>query len=135
MTGERSTRQRAAIRAALTAEARPMSPPEILQFAQQHVPRLGIATVYRNLKAMVEAGELSPVPLPGDRLYYELADKAQHHHHHFRCEVCERVFDVEGCDDTFNALLPKGFVLHAHDLTLYGLCADCSRSKPKRARA
>ncbi|MDO4725178.1 MAG: transcriptional repressor [Comamonadaceae bacterium] len=126
--GERATRQRAAIRAVLQREARPLSPPEVLSAAQQLVPGLGIATVYRNLKAMVEAGELSPVPLPGDRLYYELAHQAEHHHHHFRCQHCEKVFDVHGCNDTFARLLPEGFVLQSHDITLYGLCSACSGS-------
>lgn len=132
--GERSTRQRTAIREAMQAEGRPMSPPEVLEAAQQRVPGLGIATVYRNLKAMVEVGELSMVPLPGDRVYYELAHKAEHHHHHFRCNVCEKVFDVDGCDETFASLLPKGFLLTAHDLTLYGLCDACSPRGAKPAR-
>nr|WP_280177174.1 transcriptional repressor [Lampropedia puyangensis] len=129
MHGERSTRQRGAIREVMAQEARPMSPPEILDAAKLLVPKLGIATVYRNLKAMVEVGELSPVQLPGNRLYYELAHKAEHHHHHFRCETCERVFDIDGCDDTFSALLPKGFTLSSHDLTLYGVCDACSAKR------
>lgn len=134
--GERATRQRAAIREVMVKEARPMSPPEILDAAKKLVPRLGIATVYRNLKAMVEVGELSPVQLPGNRLFYELAHKADHHHHHFRCESCEKVFDIEGCDETFSALLPAGFTLSSHDLTLYGSCAACSaKALAKQAKA
>lgn len=134
--GERATRQRAAIRQVMVKEARPMSPPEILDAAKKLVPRLGIATVYRNLKAMVEVGELSPVQLPGNRLFYELAHKADHHHHHFRCESCERVFDIDGCDETFSALLPAGFTLRSHDLTLYGSCAECAaKALAKQAKA
>lgn len=134
--GERSTRQRAAIREVMANEARPMSPPEILESAKQLVPGLGIATVYRNLKAMVEVGELSPVQLPGNRLFYELAHKAEHHHHHFRCESCERVFDIDGCDETFSALLPAGFTLRSHDLTLYGSCAACTaKATAKKSRS
>ncbi|MDH5856899.1 transcriptional repressor [Lampropedia aestuarii] len=134
--GERATRQRAAIREVMVKEARPMSPPEILDAAKKLVPRLGIATVYRNLKAMVEVGELSPVQLPGNRLFYELAHKADHHHHHFRCEDCERVFDIDGCDETFSALLPAGFTLHSHDLTLYGSCAECAtKALARQAKA
>lgn len=126
-----------AIRQAMAAEGRPLSPPEVLKAARKLVPRIGIATVYRNIKAMVEAGELAAVPLPGERVYYELADKAEHHHHHFRCNQCEKVFDIHGCDDTFASLLPEGFVLTAHDVTLYGLCADCSaaaRARPGKRR-
>ena len=50
----RKTRQKAAIRAAFEAPNRPLSPQEVLQFAQREVGRLGIATVYGNLKALVQ---------------------------------------------------------------------------------
>ena len=125
LAGERATRQRAAIREVLASEGRPMTPPEILEIAKRHVPRLGIATVYRNLKAMVDVGEITAVPLPGDRLYYELAHRAREHHHHFRCNECERVFDIPGCAGGFGDLAPQGFTVQAHDLTLYGVCAEC----------
>lgn len=126
LAGERSTRQRAAIREALASEGRPLTPPEILALAQRHVPGLGIATVYRNIKAMADVGEIAAVSLPGDRLYYELSHRAEEHHHHFRCNRCEKVFDIEGCDAEFAKLVPKGFKVQGHDLTLYGVCAECS---------
>lgn len=103
-----------------------MTPPEILEKAQRLVPKLGIATVYRNIKAMADVGEISAVPLPGDRLYYELSHKAHEHHHHFQCNQCERVFDVHGCDDGFASLVPQGFIVQSHDLTLYGTCPECA---------
>lgn len=132
MAGERSTRQRTAIREALVKEGRPMTPPEILEVAKQKVPGLGIATVYRNIKAMADVGEISAVALPGDRVYYELAHRAHEHHHHFRCNRCERVFDIHGCADEFLALAPKGFEVHSHELTLYGICADCAAITGKK---
>ena len=51
---ERSTRQRAAIRDAIEQAGRPLLAQEVLELACRHVPRLGIATVYRNIKAMME---------------------------------------------------------------------------------
>ena len=134
LAGERSTRQRSAIREVLAQEGRPMTPPEILEKAQCLVPKLGIATVYRNIKAMVDVGEIMAVPLPGDRLYYELAHKAHEHHHHFRCNQCDRVFDVHGCDDGFASLVPKGFEVKSHDLTLYGTCAECAKTATAGAK-
>ena len=127
LAGERATRQRSAIREVLAQEGRPMTPPEILEIAKLRVPKLGIATVYRNIKAMADIGEICAVPLPGDRIYYELAHRAQEHHHHFRCNLCDRVFDVAGCSDGFASLAPKGFKVQSHDLTLYGICADCNK--------
>lgn len=129
MSQERSTRQRAAMRAVIEAAARPLSPQEICAVAQSDVPGLGMATVYRNLKLMVEAGEIEPVVLPGEGARYESTHHG--HHHHFQCNECKRVFDVHECPGDLDRLAPKGFTVERHELTLYGRCDECA--KPKRA--
>lgn len=123
MSLERSTRQRTAMRTAIEAAGRPLTPQEILELAQAEVPALGMATVYRNLKSMADAGEIEAVVLPGDAPRYESAHIA--HHHHFQCNACKRVFDVHQCSDDLNRMAPKGFVVETHALTLYGQCGDC----------
>jgi Fur family ferric uptake transcriptional regulator len=126
---ERSTRQRSAIRTVIEAAGRPLSPQEVLGAAQVDVPALSLATVYRNLKQLLEAGEITAVNLPGESPRYESA--VHEHHHHFQCEQCQRVFDVHACPGNLAGLAPQGFVVERHELTLYGRCADCS--EPKRA--
>ncbi len=96
----------------------------MLHEAQETAPALGIATVYRNLKAMVEDGSLRPVELPGGPSRYEIAGKG--HHHHFHCRGCDRVFEVEDCPGRLADLTPRGFCLESHEIILYGLCAGCS---------
>ncbi len=120
---EKNTRQRTAIREALARAARPLLPQEVLQAAQAQVPGLGIATVYRNLKALVDEGELRSVNLPGDNPRFELA--GLHHHHHFQCQQCNKVYDVPGCPGDLAALAPPGFTVADHDRVLYGRCSDC----------
>lgn len=122
----RETRQRAAIRAAIDDSERPLLPQEVLELAQAAVPELGIATVYRNLKLLVEADEVRVVELPGEVARYESLRHAEHHHH-FQCTRCGRVFDVHGCAEDFATIAPKGFEVEAHELTLYGTCADCRK--------
>ena len=121
---ERNTRQRSAIREAIARAERPLLPQEVLEAAQHAVPGLGIATVYRNLKALVEEGELQSVNLPGENPRYELSGHS--HHHHFQCTACQRVFDVHACPGDLNRLAPAGFTVDDHELTLYGRCLDCS---------
>ena len=70
---ERSTTQRAAIRAAFAATDRPLSPQEVLAAARAQVPTLGPATVYRTLNALAAAGTLIPVTFPGEPARYEVA--------------------------------------------------------------
>lgn len=128
---ERNTRQRQAIAEAIRSAGRPLLPLEILDMARGTVPSLSLATVYRNLKQLVEDGDLQTVALPGDVTRYEPAGSG--HHHHFQCRQCERVYDVPGCADHLGALLPRGFTVEDHEITLYGRCADCQRL-PRRLR-
>lgn len=121
---EKLTKQRAAIREALAQSERPLLPQEILESAQPAVPGLGIATVYRNLKAMVGDGLLRTVDLPGQNTRYELA--AHGHHHHFQCRGCDRVFDIYACPGDLKDLVPPGFRVETHAITLYGQCSDCA---------
>jgi Fur family ferric uptake transcriptional regulator len=120
---ERQTRQRAAIRTAIAAAGRPLSPAEVLAAARREVPGLGMATVYRTLGALLEEGAVVAVDLPGAAPRYEPADLT--HHHHFRCRACDRVYEVPGCARGIAALAPAGFEVDGHELVLYGRCGAC----------
>lgn len=122
----RNTRQRAAIEAAFHAAPRPLSPAEVSELARKDVSNLGMATVYRALNEMVTQGDLRPVDLPGQNTRYEKA--GLHHHHHFHCNRCDKVFDVEGCMLKKDLNLPAGFEVQQHDITLTGICPDCQRN-------
>ncbi len=95
--------------------------------AQREVKGLGIATVYRNLKALQEEGSLTAVHLPGGAVLYEVAGKE--HHHHFQCDYCHRVFELHGCIPAINKLATPKFKVLRHELTLYGFCSDCRAQK------
>lgn len=119
----RNTRQRQAIRDALEAAGRPLSPLEVLEAAREAVPGIGLATVYRNLKVLADEQWIAQVDLPGDSPRYEVAGKD--HHHHFRCRGCGGVFEVEGCPGDLRTMVPKGFRLEGHEVILFGRCAAC----------
>ena len=122
---QRRTRQREAIRTALAEADRPLSPQEILAHAARRVPGLGIATVYRTVKALLRDGWLRTVELPGAPDRFEVADKG--HHHHFHCRRCDRVYEVEDCPGSLKSFAPRGFKVEAHEIILYGLCAPCRK--------
>ncbi|MGH1438724.1 MAG: Fur family transcriptional regulator [Cellvibrionaceae bacterium] len=125
-TKQRHTKQRQVITMMLRQADRPLLPKELLDKAQESLPQLGIATVFRTLKKMVDEGEAKIVSLPGDSPRYERSDLA--HHHHFKCKECESVFEINGCPGHLEQLLPKGFQMLDHEITLFGRCADCSNS-------
>jgi len=120
----RNTRQRRAIREAFALADRPLNPNEVLELAGTDQQGVGIATVYRNIKALVEEGWLTTVELPGESARYELAGKA--HHHHFHCKACGKVFELAGCLTGFKTLAPPGFQVTGHEVLLYGTCQTCS---------
>ena len=122
---ERDTRQRTAIKTVVEASARPLSAQEVLAAALSQVPGIGIATVYRNLKALTEAGSVAIVSIPGLNPRYESVKAGHHHHHHFMCTACEKVFDVHSCPGSILDAAPKGFKVDRHELTLYGQCESC----------
>ncbi len=128
---ERRTRQRAAIRDAIEQAGVPVSPREILELAARRAEGLGLATVYRTLKLLVEGGEVAPVDVPGESPRYEIP---KGHHHHFHCKGCGRVFELEGCCGHFSELTPRGFRLDGHELMLFGLCGGCAKTTPRGPR-
>jgi Fur family ferric uptake transcriptional regulator len=121
---ERNTKQREVIRQVFESEARPLTPLEILNLAKVSLSHVSLATVYRAIKELVEEKWLTPVKIPGLALYYEM-DRHQHHHH-FYCESCCKVFEVDGCIPV-KKLTPKGFSLKSHEILLSGRCPDCCK--------
>lgn len=123
---QRDTSQRRAIRRALEDAGRPLGALEVLEASKPQAPGLGIATVYRNLKALLAEGAISEVALPGEPPRYEAAGKD--HHHHFRCERCEKVYELGGaCLSDLKAALPRGFRATSHEVLVHGVCAACAK--------
>ncbi|MBC04597.1 MAG: transcriptional repressor [Phycisphaerae bacterium] len=126
MPQQRTTRQTEAIRAAIENAGRPLSIEEIHEKAAVTVPSLGVRTVYRVVRRLQEDNEITTVPIPGGADRYELTSVAATHHHHFHCTVCDRIYDVAGCAGGLKKLLPEGFKLEHHELTLSGRCSTCA---------
>lgn len=126
--GQRQTRQRDAILQVLAGAKGPLSVQEIFTQSKKKIP-LGIATVYRAINLLLEAHEIQSVILPSGETRYESADLG--HHDHFQCRNCEQVFDLSVCPLHLasGTIIPGGFVVEDHEMTLYGLCPDCAKKK------
>lgn len=120
---QRDTRQRKAIRKVFDERNRPLTPDEVLELGQALVPSLGLATVYRNVKALTAEGWLAEVELPGGGLRFERAERP--HHHHFLCRTCDRAFDVHECPEAIHTMAPEGFEVEDHEVILFGRCSSC----------
>ena len=78
---QRKTSQRSAIEQVFLEEDRPLGIDEILQQARARVASLNLATVYRNLKLLIDKGWLSQISHPTMGTLYERSGKGHHHHH------------------------------------------------------
>ncbi len=123
----RTSRQREAIlQVVRSAECHPTAE-WIYREVSKRLPGISLGTVYRNLKLLCESGELrSCEPVGGVSRY----DGCTTTHHHFRCEACGAMVDIEGqvdseLDDRVAAR--TGLRIRSHVLEFRGLCTECQR--------
>jgi Fur family transcriptional regulator, ferric uptake regulator len=88
---------------------------------------IGLATVYRTLGLMVQAGQVDILTRKdGETVYLRCS---QQHHHHLLCRSCGRSIEIAGqvvvqwADDV---AIQHGFTDISHTLEMFGLCPDCS---------
>lgn len=120
---QRKTSQRNAIQEVFGKTDRPLGIPEILQAGRKSVHSLNQATVYRNLKILVQTGWLRKINTPERGPLYERSGKD--HHHHFQCRSCDRVFEISGCAFNEDSATPPGFITEGHEVYLFGICSAC----------
>ncbi len=90
---------------------------------------LGFPTIYRNLKELESIGVLTRISRPNQKLYYALCPLGRKkEHHHFVCERCGRVKEVEFCNfkeiakDIEKELDCK---ITSHFIQIGGVCSEC----------
>lgn len=124
----RKTRQREAIERALDEAARPLTPAELHELGQVHCPRLGLRTVYRNIREMIEEGRLVGIDYPGQPLRYERVNP-NGHHPHFICHRCRKVFELEGIRPHVTVKGDPGpFRISGEEVVFFGTCPTCAES-------
>jgi len=123
------TQQRLAVLEALWAAKDHITSEDLANQLASEGKRVGLATVYRNLKLLVDAGLARELHLGDQIVRYERND-GQTHHDHLICESCGET--IEFCDHEIESLqedLAKqyGFSLTGHRMYLYGICGNCRK--------
>lgn len=133
LPGQRQTRQREVIFKVLKSARGPLTIPEILTRSNMDKKsgKTGIATIYRTINLLLENALIQQVILPTGETRYEVAEDKGHHHHHFKCNKCQSVFDLDLCPVGLpqGTMIPGGFRIDSHEVTLFGLCGDCLGGK------
>lgn len=124
--GERVTRQRLLVADALSATGRQVTAQELWERLRRREPRLGRATVFRTLEALVAAGVARRLEQAG-HVYGYVACQPEHHHH-LACSRCGRVEEIGEAYVTPVAdrlARDLGFQIDDARLDFYGRCASC----------
>lgn len=124
--GERVTRQRLLVADALASHGLQITAQDLYDRLRRREPRIGRATVFRTLEALVTAGVARRLEQDG-HVYGYVACRPEHHHH-LACDRCGRVEEIEEGYITPVAervAADLGFTIDDARLDFYGLCATC----------
>ncbi|HET6820457.1 MAG TPA: Fur family transcriptional regulator [Candidatus Limnocylindria bacterium] len=125
--GERVTPQRLLVADTLALAGRQLTADQLWHRVRRRSPRVGRATVFRTVEALVEAGVARRFELANHVYGYAACQPG--HHHHLACSRCGRVEEI---DEGY--VLPvaerlasdTGFVIDDARLDFYGRCAACA---------
>jgi Fur family transcriptional regulator, ferric uptake regulator len=134
--GRRSGAARRAVVDLLAHENCLLTAQEIAERLRAQGSRIGIASVYRALELLDDAGLVQRVELGQGSASYEAATPGGHHHHHVLCESCGRVtpFEDAGLERAIGRLAGRlGHRVRAHDVVIRGVCANCAAARSQAA--
>ena len=129
--GLRCTPQRYAVMAFLMGHASHPTAAEIFEAVNRADPRCSRATTYNNLRDLVQAGLVREVAVEGRSARF---DAKVMRHHHFICDRCGTVEDMEWYDVPRPAAGSLGKrILRQSELIFRGLCAKCAPPRASRS--
>jgi Fur family peroxide stress response transcriptional regulator len=129
-SGLRCTAQRYAVMAFLIGHKGHPTAAEIFKAVNRMDPRSSRATTYNNLRDLVNAGLVREVAVEGRAGRFDLEGMR---HHHFICDRCGNVEDVEWYDVPRPASRTLGKrIVRECQLIFRGLCTKCARKPASR---
>lgn len=123
----RSTRQRQAVQTALDEASSFNTAQELHESLRSKGTKVGLATVYRSLQLMADAGEVDVIRNDSGEAFYRRC--SAHHHHHLICRACGKAVEVSGPaveEWAGRVAAENGFRDVSHNLELFGTCNDCA---------
>ena len=131
MATQRETRQKRALAALLDETESFRSAQDLHGDLKQRGHTVGLTTVYNQLRALAEAGEVDTLRTAEGEVLYRRCGSG-HHHHHLVCRMCGATVEVEGpeVEKWADRVAGRhGFVDIAHTIEIVGICADCDATQ------
>ncbi|NOQ30375.1 MAG: transcriptional repressor [Helicobacteraceae bacterium] len=103
-----------------------MNVDELYFLVSQEFPTISVATIYKNIKIMLERVFIKEVKIPKQKSVYEL-NKAQHSH--IVCSKCNKIVDIQLQTEELlrSASQISNFTLNESAIVLNGVCPECSK--------
>ncbi|QRY61023.1 transcriptional repressor [Gordonia sp. PDNC005] len=127
VTGQRSTKQRAAIADVLASTDDFLSAQQLHDKLRDRGESIGLTTVYRNLTALTEAAQIDAIWDGSGETRYRHCSTG--HHHHLVCRECGTTVEVQADPvERWAARIASdnGFSDISHTVEIFGTCAACS---------
>jgi len=104
-----------------------MSVDELYEAIKKKFPSISLATVYKNINAMLEKSFILEVKIPNQKSKYELTKES---HSHVMCESCGKVEDIslDLHSITQKAVNLTHYNIKHDALILSGICPSCKAS-------
>ncbi|MEE1297076.1 MAG: Fur family transcriptional regulator [Bifidobacterium sp.] len=129
----RNTHQKDVIREALQEHTSFISAQQLHRRLEAMGESISLATVYRQLGALADSGQVDTVRMRGEQLYRYCGEDG--HHHHLICTNCGRTVAIDPpSEDWLRSIAAEhGFTMQTHTLEVFGLCPDCRASQAEDA--
>jgi len=127
--GLKSTRQRSLIIDTFLGAEGHVSVEELWSKVRAADTKVSVATVYRTMKLLADAGLAEARNFGDGQTRYEAA-MGRHHHDHLICTNCGTIIEFENDRiEQLQDVIAKrhGFKVTSHKMELYGLCKNCQR--------
>jgi Fur family ferric uptake transcriptional regulator len=123
----RRSEQRDAVLSAVIEQKDHLTVDEIFSLLKKEHSDIGIATVYRTINLLRDAGIVKELIINGIARYEILSDR---HHDHLVCTECGTTVEITSAiiEQEQEAIAVKnGFYLQDHNLILMGICSSCRK--------
>jgi Fur family ferric uptake transcriptional regulator len=123
----RMTNQREIILRELLASKRHLTADQLYDIVKKVMPRISLATVYRNLEILSEAGLIGKLEISGRQKRFDY-DPSEHNH--IYCAVCHRVDNLEiAYESVEKARIQSagGYSVTGYRLEIIGICPQCQK--------
>ncbi len=103
--------------------------------ARREIPRISLATVYRNLAVLARQGDISEVRIGSDQTRF---DNNLDDHGHLICRCCGSIIDVDTRhleDKVRRSYGDVGYENLTVNIDIYGVCPTCGAADAKKDAA